>query len=139
MCRLAAYKGPELLLRDLFHEGPHSLYQQAWNSQEMQGTTLNADGFGFGWHLPDGEAATFCAGTRWIGELQKTDHPAHELFNEVKDKVAGVSCGCADVFGGRDEAEKSGYELITDNHVPNTSGLPSLHDLVSQGYTLLTF
>ena len=59
MCRLAAYKEPELLLRDLFHEGPHSLYQQAWNSQEMQGTTLNADGFGFGWHLPDGEAATF--------------------------------------------------------------------------------
>lgn len=79
------------------------------------------------------------AGTRWIGELQKTDHPAHELFNEVKDKVAGVSCGCADVFGSREEAEKSGFELITDNQVPNTSGLPSLHDLVSQGYALLTF
>ncbi len=79
------------------------------------------------------------AGTRWIGELQKQDHPAHALFNQVKDKIAGVSCGCADVFGGRDEAEKSGFELLTDNPVPNTSGLPSLHQLAGQGYAILTF
>ncbi|WP_447968685.1 DsrE family protein [Nitrospira sp. M1] len=43
-------------------------------------------------------------GTRWIGELTKKDHPAHELFEAVKDQVAGVSCGCADVFGGSEEA-----------------------------------
>lgn len=79
------------------------------------------------------------AGTRWIGELQKPDHPAHALFNEVKDQVAGVSCGCADVFGGREEAEQSGFDIITDNQVPNTSGLPSLHNLVSEGYAILTF
>ncbi len=79
------------------------------------------------------------AGTRWIGELQKADHPAHALFEEVKDAVAGVSCGCADVFGGREEAEQSGFDIITDNRVPNTSGLPSLHRLVSEGYAVLTF
>lgn len=79
------------------------------------------------------------AGTRWIGELQNESHPAHALFNEVKDQVAGVSCGCADVFGGRAEAEQSGFELITDNQVPNTTGLPSLHQLVGEGYAILTF
>jgi len=38
------------------------------------------------------------AGTRWIGELTKADHPAHELFEAIKDTAAGVSCGCADVW-----------------------------------------
>ncbi len=44
------------------------------------------------------------AGTRWAGELVNKEHPAHELFAAVKDKVAGVSCGCADVFGAREGA-----------------------------------
>lgn len=78
-------------------------------------------------------------GTRWIGELAKNDHPAHALFEAVKDTVGGVSCGCADVFGGRDEAERSGFDLITDNSVPGTSGLPSLRKFVGEGYTILTF
>lgn len=79
------------------------------------------------------------AGTRWIGELSKEDHPAHALFEEVKDKIAGVSCGCADVFGGGEEAQQSGFELIKNNPVPGTSGLPSLAELTSQGFTVLTF
>ncbi len=79
------------------------------------------------------------AGTRWIGELSKEDHPAHALFEEVKDKVAGISCGCADVFGGSEEAEMSGFELIKGNPVPGTTGLPSLHKLTVDGYTVLTF
>jgi hypothetical protein len=40
------------------------------------------------------------AGTRWIGQLSQADHPAHALYKEVEDTIAGVSCGCADVFGG---------------------------------------
>ncbi len=79
------------------------------------------------------------AGTRWIGELTKPEHAAHALFVEVKDKVAGVSSGCADVFGGAEEAEKSGFDLISDNAVPGTSGLPSLRRLASEGYATLTF
>lgn len=59
MCRLAAYSGPELLLEKLFHENPHSLYTQSWASEEMKETSLNADGFGFGWHLDSGEAMNF--------------------------------------------------------------------------------
>ena len=79
------------------------------------------------------------AGTRWIGEVGKTGHPAHALFKEVEDKVAGVSCGCAEVFGGTEEAESSGFDLIKDNAVPGTSGLPSLRNLAGEGYTVLTF
>jgi len=47
------------------------------------------------------------------------------LFEAIKDTVAGVSCGCADVFGASEEAIKSGFELIKDNPVPGTTGLPS--------------
>ncbi len=79
------------------------------------------------------------AGTRWIGELSKAEHPAHELFEAVKDTVAGVSCGCADVFGANEEAERSGFELIKDNPVPGTSGLASLRKLAADGYTVVTF
>ena len=78
-------------------------------------------------------------GTRWLRELQKEDHPAHELFEAVRDKIAGVSCGCADVFDDSEEIEESGYALITDNAVPNTTGLPSFSKLLSDGYTIITF
>jgi DsrE/DsrF-like family len=79
------------------------------------------------------------AGTRWIGELSKDDHPAHSLFEAVKDHVAGVSCGCADVFGGTEDVEKAGLDLIKDNAVPGTSGLASLRKLVADGFSILTF
>lgn len=79
------------------------------------------------------------AGTRWAGELVKRDHPAFALFTAVKDKVAGVSCGCADVFGAREDAEACGLNFIKDNAVPQTSGLPSLARLTADGYTILTF
>ena len=79
------------------------------------------------------------AGTRWIGQLSQEDHPAHALYKEVEDTIAGVSCGCADVFGGSEEAEASGLDLITDNPVPGTTGLPSLASLVNAGRTILTF
>lgn len=79
------------------------------------------------------------AGTRWPGELDKSNHPALALYEAVKDKVAGVSCGCADVFGARETVEKSGYDLITENSVPGTSGLPSLRRLMNEGYAVTTF
>ena len=79
------------------------------------------------------------AGTRWAGEVVKEDHPAHALYRAVEDTVAGVSCGCADVFGASEQAVRSGFELVRDNRVPGTSGLPSLRELVRQGYSILTF
>ena len=79
------------------------------------------------------------AGSRWPAELTKPEHPVHALFEEVRDKVAGISAGCANVFGAADEAEARGFRLIRDNAVPGTDGLPSLRGLAEQGYTILTF
>ena len=75
------------------------------------------------------------AGTRWPEKLQNEDHPAYELFKEVEDTVAGVSCGCADVF----DADPSGFDLINDSEVPGTTGLPSLSKMYDKGYNILTF
>jgi hypothetical protein len=79
------------------------------------------------------------AGTRWAGEVVKPDHPAHALYLAVEDTIAGVSCGCADVFCASEQAVRSGFELVKDNLVPGTSGLPSLRELAQQGYSILTF
>lgn len=79
------------------------------------------------------------AGTRWPGVLANADHPVHALYKAVEGSIAGVSCGCADVFGAREDAVKNGFDLITDNSVPGTSGLPSLGKLAADGYTVFTF
>lgn len=79
------------------------------------------------------------AGTRWVGALTEANHPAHPLYKAVEDKVAGVSRACADFFGARSEAEGKGIDLIAENAVPGTSGLPSLARYAAEGYTVLTF
>ncbi|KGF79188.1 hypothetical protein IA69_26040 [Massilia sp. JS1662] len=78
-------------------------------------------------------------GTRWPGVLADTAHPIHALYKAVEDRVVGVSCGCADVFGAREEVENAGFDLITDNSVPGTSGLPSIAQIAADGYTVFTF
>jgi hypothetical protein len=75
------------------------------------------------------------AGTRWVSALDNPQHPAHGLWTAVQDKVAGVSCACAEVF----HADTAGTNLLKDNPLPGTSGVASLPNLVSQGYSVLTF
>ena len=78
-------------------------------------------------------------GTRWPAELDKEAHPAHELWKAVGHRVAGVSCGCADVFSSSEEIKKSGYDLLKDAPIPGTSGVASVAKLTADGYTVLTF
>jgi DsrE/DsrF-like family len=78
-------------------------------------------------------------GTRWAGLVTVPGHPAHALYAAVADRVVGVSSGCADFFGAREDAEASGFSLISENAVPGTSGLPSLARYLSEGYAVLTF
>lgn len=78
-------------------------------------------------------------GTRWASKLQDEAHPAHGLYKRVEDVVEGVSAACATVFGARDDAEKHGFELVSDNRVPGTPGLASLARLAGDGYTVFTF
>ena len=75
------------------------------------------------------------AGTRWPEVLKNPENSFHALFNAVEDKVQGVSCGCADAFG----ANPSGYDLVTTNAVPGTTGLPSFVKLQQDGYQIITF
>jgi DsrE/DsrF-like family len=75
------------------------------------------------------------AGTRWPETLQKEDHMLHTLYKGVEGKIEGVSCGCVDAFG----ANASGFDLVTDNQVPGTSGLSSFVKLKKEGYNVLIF
>lgn len=79
------------------------------------------------------------AGTRWIAELADPDNPVHGLFEMVKDKVAGVSEGCANVFGAADAVSASAFGFSNDNPIPGTPGLPSVRTLMADGYAVLTF
>jgi hypothetical protein len=78
-------------------------------------------------------------GTRWIAELSDPENPVHGLFGLVKDKIAGISQGCADVFGAADEVRASEFEFANDNPIPGTAGLPGVRKLVADGYSVLTF
>ena len=79
------------------------------------------------------------AGTRWVAELSKAGHPLNALFSAVLDTVAGVSCGCSDVFGTHEEAESKGFALVKDNAVPGTSGVASFRKFAKDGYQIYTF
>ncbi|KAA5536326.1 DsrE family protein [Taibaiella lutea] len=74
-------------------------------------------------------------GIRWPEQLDQPEHPVHGLYQEVKDHVHGLSQGCVAVFG----TEVSGYDLLNDNAVPGTAGLPSLLNLRNEGYAILIF
>ena len=53
MCRLAAYLGPEITLAHFLLQPRHNLLVQARHPQELRYTTVNADGFGYGWYAAD--------------------------------------------------------------------------------------
>lgn len=106
-------------------------------SDEALGRVFNAMATAYDFKNAGRDVAIYFqgAGTRWPEELVKAEHPAHQLFKAVEDRVVGVSCGCADVFG----AKPSGFDLIKDNQVPGTTGLTSLMAMQEQGYTILSF
>ena len=110
-------------------------------SEEALGRVFNALAAAYDFKAKGEEVTTLFqgAGARWPGQLADPEHPAHGLYQEVADTVAGVSKGCAAVFGGAEEAEAAGLDLIGDNPVPGTPGLPSLQQLISDGFTVLTF
>lgn len=110
-------------------------------SEEALGRAVNALAAAYDFKQAGEEVSILFqgAGTRWVGELSKPEHPLRGLFEEIKDHVAGVSRGCAAVFGATEEAEKSGFDFLDENAVPGTKGLPSLRRLVSEGNRILTF
>ncbi len=79
------------------------------------------------------------AGVRWASEVVKPDHPAHALYNAVKDTVVGACRGCADVFGATDAVKTSGVPLVSEKAIPGTSGIIDLSKYLDAGYRVLNF
>jgi hypothetical protein len=79
------------------------------------------------------------AGSRWPALLADPTHPANSLYELVRHTVAGVSCGCADLFGASTGAQDAGMALITDNRVPGTTGMASIRALMRNDFSIITF
>lgn len=56
MCRLIAYLGAPVSVRDIVFGGEHSLYHQSWQPRELLSGSVNADGYGVVWYT-DGRPA----------------------------------------------------------------------------------
>lgn len=78
-------------------------------------------------------------GVRWASEVVKPDHPAHALYNAVKDKVVGVCGGCADVFGATADLEAAGVNLNYENKIPGTPGVLDVARYIENGYQVVSF
>lgn len=79
------------------------------------------------------------AGVRWASEVVKPSHPAHALYNSIKDTVTGVCGGCADVFGATADVKATGMQMIHEKAIPGTSGIIDLSKYLDSGYRVLTF
>ncbi|MBB5912715.1 glutamine amidotransferase [Nocardia transvalensis] len=54
MCRHLGYLGPPVPVGEMLTRGTHSLRTQSWAPREMRGGgTINADGFGVAWWVPE--------------------------------------------------------------------------------------
>ncbi|MCK0192933.1 DsrE family protein [Arenibacter sp. F20364] len=106
-------------------------------SDEALGRVFNALGTVYEFKVANEEVKIIFqgAGTRWPEILQKEDHPANALYKAIEDKIEGISCACADVFG----ADASGLDLIKNNPLPGTSGSSSYAALQNDGYTIINF
>jgi glutamine amidotransferase len=79
MCRHLVYLGPPVRLSALLLDPPHGLLHQSWAPRDMRGGgTINADGFGVGWHTDAGPVRYRRAVPMW------NDASFAELAREVR-------------------------------------------------------
>jgi len=79
------------------------------------------------------------AGTRWPDELVKLSHPAHSLYEAVRDVVSGASFACAEVFGATESVLSSGVPIVKDHKLAGTAGLLSLRRYLTEGWSVMIF
>ncbi len=79
------------------------------------------------------------AGVRWASELVRPTHPAHALYNAIKDEVVGVCGGCADVFGATRAATTASAQLIREQEIPGTSGIIDISKYLEDGFRVLNY
>ena len=110
-------------------------------SEESLGRLFNGLAAAYDFKQKGDEVSILFQGTgvRWAKQLNNSDHPAHQLYKSIEPHVAGASHACTEFFSTPKEVIKNGLELIKDNEVPGTAGLPSLQKLIADGYQLLIF
>ena len=74
------------------------------------------------------------AGTKWIVEFSNPDHKAHDLFEAVKDKIAGACYYCSKAFGVKAGVENCGIPFTSESE-----GHPSFRKLIQEGFQIITF
>jgi len=73
-------------------------------------------------------------GTRWPTSLVKPDHPAHGLYEAVKDLVDGACGFCANAFGQTEAMKQYSIKLLADN-----GPFLSYRQYTEAGFHILTF
>ena len=74
------------------------------------------------------------AGTRWVPVLENTEHPLHSLYKATRDVISGACAFCSAAFEVKDQVKQAGIPLLSDYE-----GHPSLRNLVTEGYSVITF
>ena len=74
------------------------------------------------------------AGTKWISKFTEEGGKYNDLFDSVKDKVAGVCGYCAGAFGVTKDAEACSFYQLNEYN-----GHPIFKKLVDEGFTIITF
>ncbi|MEJ2405306.1 MAG: hypothetical protein P8171_13600 [Candidatus Thiodiazotropha sp.] len=50
-----------------------------------------------------------------------------------------MSQACSVVFGATEEVKASEFAFVNDNPIPGTDGLPSVSQLMQEGYSVLVY
>lgn len=74
------------------------------------------------------------AGTKWLGEISRAEHQLHDIYQEVKDRIAGACGFCAAAFGVAQTATQCGIPLLEE-----VGTNMSFRRLLAQGYQVITF
>lgn len=73
-------------------------------------------------------------GTKWPVELAKPEHQLHEIFNSVKENIAGACGFCAAAYGVTDSMESCGIKAL-EEYGTNMSFVR----LLNEGRQVITF
>jgi len=72
--------------------------------------------------------------TKWPTQLVKADHPAHCLYEAVKDKIDGACGFCANAFGQTDAVQSCDIRLLADS-----GPFMSYRQFTSENFQVLIF
>jgi hypothetical protein len=73
-------------------------------------------------------------GTTWLAELSRPEQQLHEVYNAVKDNIAGACGFCATVYNATDAIKTCGINIL-EGYGTNMSYLK----LINDGYQVIIF